>query len=873
MNRGYLPFIALAAYLLLSLGPWLVLQAMRGLVAPPGRDRDDEEERLGRIAAVERAESLAWPPAPRPGPFAEPDRLARQELDRLSSDVEQVGAIWQRLEDAGPPSCHIVDALFFRCWGALAQAIRASRDARQLAQALARAEASVRVLQEQRRVVEEMPQRVRAELNQLRAETNHLTVLLEAEQEAGTRGLEDVGKRLADVRGKVGAALDRLAEADEAALCQVILDVDGARARWQADIAQTHELVIRTGEERTKARQLAERVVSSQGLARERWEALRQRGVTEPAIARALDSLRASADDLSSAVIERSVQAYHRVGDGAEAFELQFEQLMGRMDALLALAETSREALEGAAEAASRVRELCDEVVSSDSRLEPDVGRGLLQQAEEALGEAGQQWRLGTLDGYERARQLAEAASERLLQEEDVVAAMPERVRRLVGLGTWAERVDLGRWRERVDRLAQELGRYTHHWKAGLETQVQSLRACLDQADAELHALPPHVREQRSFRQSELDEVMEGLARFEAAMARAEETLAELFQEAERLGALREELSEALLSLRTKTLPAFESLLDKMLPELRDRAKGHLDGLGEQMAMYADLGIDHDQAVREWLPAVQQELDALWREHEQNVQYYQEALGEAVGKIDRQWARLSRLAPQEPPGPEEDVHLLAEDLDVWRSEGQRNLDSPVALREIIRQGPAFEQRIEAMRAQVAEGRRALTGARRRYQWVIQSLHDLRRDIQKTRDQSQWSHLEWELGEAQRSWEKAIAFERSSQGAETLVEAHNALQQGLSAAQQALQLYRRAERQILSGLRRLDGERRRLEGALGTQEQAAEKLRQQGDMDGATKVYEVIRDVRQLIRTAENAASFEDALRHLRQGENRLASME
>ncbi|MBM3189208.1 MAG: hypothetical protein FJZ90_10865, partial [Chloroflexi bacterium] len=88
------PLVALAdLYLLLSLGPWLLLQyaewRLRKRVASLAQEREHLEEVRGDLQLQEGI----WPRELRPGPYREPDERARGLLAILRDRVESLSAL------------------------------------------------------------------------------------------------------------------------------------------------------------------------------------------------------------------------------------------------------------------------------------------------------------------------------------------------------------------------------------------------------------------------------------------------------------------------------------------------------------------------------------------------------------------------------------------------------------------------------------------------------------------------------------------------------------------------------------------------------------------------------------------------------------
>jgi len=308
-----------------------------------------------------------------------------------------------------------------------------------------------------------------------------------------------------------------------------------------------------------------------------------------------------------------------------------------------------------------------------------------------------------------------------------------------------------------------------------------------------------------------------------------------------------------------------------MLPELKQRLNGLAADLKERAAGASDPGqTDYDEAVGVWLPSFRQQVDELLAEHERSQAHYAGLLRDAIRRIDREWGRLSRLNPFDPPLPEEDVERLAADLDAWRDTAERQANNPVALREILaRHVPALEQRIALAIDQISAGRRDLEGLDRQYRKAAQNAHNLRMTIRDQRADSAFPELSWETEEADRVWEQALEAERNAQTSRTLLQACDHLQRGVNAALQAEQLYARVEHQMQSALRRLNEELRALSSGLDKARRQADDLRARGEEDEAAELERALDGVERGIALAHESGAFEEALRRLRDARTTL----
>ena len=218
-----------------------------------------------------------------------------------------------------------------------------------------------------------------------------------------------------------------------------------------------------------------------------------------------------------------------------------------------------------------------------------------------------------------------------------------------------------------------------------------------------------------------------------------------------------------------------------MLPELQQRYDSLYDALAEQFEALADMGqVDYDRAVNEWLPATLRQIEEVQQACESDLQHYARMRRETVTRIDKAWARLTRLDPVAQPGPDESVESLANDLDIWRNEVERHAENPAALRDLLgRRAGTLEQRIEGIYHQIVEGRRNLDALDKQYRRVLQSGRNLRNRVREMQRDNPWKGIGWDTDPVDAIWERTIALERESQEAPTLMQAGNLLQQAIA----------------------------------------------------------------------------------------------
>ena len=111
--------IALSAYLLLTIGPWVALQVVGWLVQRSRGALADEEPRLQTLREGEQNHSSLWPTTPRAGRYEEPDRKAQENLGILREVLGEADRVLPALSSRQPPGQSLVDALIWRAWGPL----------------------------------------------------------------------------------------------------------------------------------------------------------------------------------------------------------------------------------------------------------------------------------------------------------------------------------------------------------------------------------------------------------------------------------------------------------------------------------------------------------------------------------------------------------------------------------------------------------------------------------------------------------------------------------------------------------------------------------------------------------------------------------
>jgi len=608
-------------------------------------------------------------------------------------------------------------------------------------------------------------------------------------------------------------------------------------------------------------------------LVEERWKGLKLRGATEPSFAGELSQLQSEIARLPKIAKGGTLDAYQRANEQAKTLDKRVRLLMAELDALDRLIAYSKGAVAGNVQALAQAQAACDELVRQDPGLDFDQSHALIEKSAEAYLEVERQRGLGTSESYQTAIALAQTAKQHLAQAQEAIKAFPERAKEIRGLLDELGGKSLSEWRERMNRVGELLRIYTLHWDAGLASDIAEAADKLGQVEIDLQKVPPDVRCQRCLRQSEVDSVINTLSHARTCAEGAQGLIIGLERERERIDSLRENLEHALQEISKRTIPAIREQTKHALPELQERFQTLEESFQSQATILSDPGqANYDEAIDEWLPSIERQLHDLLAEHDNVVEHYRAALKETWRRIERAWGQLSKLEPNQSPGPDEDIDQIVLDLEAWRADAERAGDDPLRLREVVgRRATALEQRIETAHLQIVEGRRALDDLDTQYHKCAQATRDLRSAVREMQSQSQWPRITWPTDQTERAWEEAIRLELESRSAPSLATATDQLQRGVSAMLRAEQLYARIERQMGTALRRLDQEKRSVTTDLERASHQAKELRERGLSAEMVETQECCTRAEQILKMAEAATTFEDALWHLRDASRTLNS--
>ncbi|OGO04064.1 MAG: hypothetical protein A2Y73_08650 [Chloroflexi bacterium RBG_13_56_8] len=859
-------------YLLISLGPWIALQFVEWLLHRPQNLLASARERLQTLHETERMQRALWPEEPRPGRYHDPDRVAQEQLAALHETIAQARKLEPTLSEYFPLALNLLDILCLRSWRPLRQALAAYRDSRALQVLLDAVDDNLSVLKEQQRIGQDIPSQARAHLNETRAEVARLTAILETEQQAGTAGLEQMREQLEATNAEAEAALAALSQAQPSETPLVVYEIDQFFELAKPSIEEMDRYLTQVIAERSRAQNLVARIESSLKLAEERWGGLKSRGAKEPTLENELPALWSSVAGPMSLVKERTLAAYQRILEEAASIQTRIERFMNQLDALEEAMTRSKEAVTGDVQLLGQAQAIYDDLAAQTPTLEANQSRDLIEKAAESYAEAERQRAQGTLESYHTAIIAAETAMKLLSEAQEGLAALPEMASEARQLLDALSANTLDDWRNRTFRVREQLQVYSQHWNAGLAKSAEETTSQLDQVEKNLEQLAPDIHYQRRFLQSELPKALEILSRARDSGEQAEAMIAALENEVERLNRARHDLEDALQELGSEDLPETRRLSQYMLPELKDRLDALEAHLQQQSTALQDPSqVNYDEALGEWLPRIRQELKELRLEHANSLRRYGLALEDAIRRIDRQWTRLERLGPEDPPIAEQDIEQLEADVTAWKEEAERATESPLLLRDLLgRRVAALEERIEAIQSQIKEGRDQLESLAREYRQHAQATHALRDKIRQMLSESEWDHIDWSIEESERAWEDAVKQERASHSAQDLASASDQLQRAVNAAERAEQLHSRTEHQVSSALTRLDEELYEVVSALERCERRADQLGERGMPEEAIKIEALCRRAERNVEMAKSATTFEDALAYLRESKEILS---
>ncbi len=863
--------VVLALHLLVSMTPWIVLQIVVWRIRRKLPYLSEETRRLERLMTVEGEHAERWPQRPRPGRFEQVDRLALEQLMRMRIIISQANDLWPAVAGYVPASLNPLQVLALGAWRPLVEALRTWRDKRRLNNLLDEGDGAIDVLLEQWTEAQSIPGRIQAELSDARAEARRLQALWEGESEEGTQGIQALGDALALLDRALDEALDGMRAAAGDQVAATALRSEEQLAQATETLRSLERELDQVIEGRRRAQQGLEQADAERRALEERWQALQERGARDPAAARQLRELAALADGLAETARAATPEAHRQVLADVDAFLAQRKTLGEQLDALEQLMDRSGEALAGDLRVLAAAQQECETLRAAGAYV-PDVSEGLVAQAQEIYAQAEEQHAAGTLHGYQTALSLAEQAEGAIREAAEGAEAAGRDLAQIQADRQQATPEIRQALEERARDGSQALRSYVRHWDDSCEARLERIAKLLEQAQQAWETMPAGLLGEGVPRQSELPLALEAVQATTAATRRARQLVEELEGRLARVSAQRATLEAGLAELDGDLCPRLAEAHAAMLPELRDRYEAWLARYEARRPEFEDPAqIDYEEAADHWLPETRGEAAEILATHGEDVSRYARLLQEATRRLDREWQRLQRLEPMQLPLPEEDMERLSADYDAWQAEAEASANDPAAMSELVgRRLAGLERRMEAARRQINEGRQALTTSDRQFEQQMQAVQKSRAAIRALVQESQWRQIDWALADGEPLMQRAATYAQASREAELLDEAVNQMRRAVNTAQEALQAYEGMEQQLRSAQDGLNREFRAATADLDRAQRQAGQLRAQGPSQALTALEERCAAATSLISMAQNATTFDDALRHLRDARERLA---
>lgn len=863
--------VALALHLLASMTPWIALQIAAWRIQGRGPFLANQTLQFEQILAAEREHSERWPARPRAGRYRDVDSVAIEQLMRIRVIISQVNDLWPAVAGFTPPAPAPLRVLAMGAWRPLRDTLGVWRVKRRLNALLDEGRQAMYGLTHQWAEAQSIPGRIQAELADVRAEAQRLRAMWQTQVDEGALGLDSIGQGVASLDRSLGEGLDAMRQAEPEKLAAAALQCEGRLAK-AVELARALERDLqRAIEVRRRALEGVERMDAGVRALQERWRGLEARGAREPAVAQRVRDLALVASELAGIAKSATTQAYEETLAGLDDYQALERSLSDQFEALEGLMRSSQEALVSSAATAAEAQRACD-ALREDGGLELDLCDALLVQTNEIRSQAKGQLALGTWYGYQTSLSLAEQARQKAKETADLSEATSmelAQVRTDRPLATPQVRDSL---RERAHSADTALRYYARHWDDARQAEFERIYTMLTQADAAWELLPAALQRGEMPRQSELRAAAEALKQTTAATRRAHQLVEAQEGTLTRLNSQRRMLDEGLTEVDRDLLPTLEGVRDAMLPELLERYEAWS---ARYLARLPELKnaaqVNYDEVADRWLPETLAQARNILATHGEDVARYRRLAQEARKRIEREWQRLQKLDPMQRPLPEENLEQLTSDHEAWQAEIAAEIESPAALSELAgRRLAALERRIEAARRQITEGRQTLASLDRQYGQQLQSMQKSRAVMRALVQDSQWRQIEWDLADGEEQVERAAIYQEASREAESLDEAINQMRRAVNTAQEAQQIYHGVEQQLTSAQDRLNREFRAANADLDRAQRRAGQLRSQGQSDALRALEARCAAATSLIGMAQNAATFENALRHLREAQEELA---
>lgn len=864
--------VAVAVYLLVTMTPWILYQIVvwrlrrrRPLLAA-------ETQQLERLKEAKAKHAERWPERPRPGRYEPVDRVALDHLVRLRIIISQADDLWPAVASFEPEQPSPLQVLLLGAWRPLAMALRTWRDKRRLNGLLDEGEQTVAVLDEQWTEAQAIPGRIQTELSELRAEVGRLQAQWQAEVDAGMQGLDALGSGLALVDESLGDAFQAMGEAPADEVAAKALE---AAERLDQAIETTRALeseLTLAIETRLRALESLERAEAGLRLIEERWADMQTRGANDPAMAQEIQGLAVVRDELASMAEQATPEAYAELLARINSYQTRERFLGEQLDALDGLMQRTQEALAGDVGALAAALEACEAARASD-RLELDICDAQIAQAQEIYAQAEEQQSLGTWHGYQTALSLAEQARQTVAEATSLAEKTGQDLAEIEAERQQVTPEIRAALCDRADKAGVSLQYYVHHWNDERQSEWKRANALLEQADRAWQSLPAALLEEATLKQSDLPELSETLRRIKGAVRRAHQLVEQLEGYHARVSSQRRTLEEGLGELEGELNAELGAAQDSMLPEVREQYDAWRKSYKARQAALRDPGqINYDEVADQWLPKTLAEGREILGAYREDVSRYRRLSQETLRRVDKEWQRLNKLDPMKHPRPqEEDLERLITDYAAWQDAIETHEENPALLSDLVsRHATKLEKRIDAVRREILEGRQTLASLDRQYEQQLQAMQKSRNTIRTMLQDSQWREIEWDLADGESLVERSVTYQESSRQADLLDDAANQMRRAVRLVEEAVQIYQGMEQQLRSAQDKLNREFRAASADLDRAQRRAGELRQQGASEALRGLEERCASAMGLISLAQSAATFDDALRHLREAQEDLA---
>jgi chromosome segregation ATPase len=637
-------------------------------------------------------------------------------------------------------------------------------------------------------------------------------------------------------------------------------------------ILQAEQALSAIRDNRVQAREAQERVRAGLGGVDARWEGLQGIGARDPSVAARVAELRQQETALKATLAEATPAAYEQAVADAQKLDALGTTLTGELAALDDTIGKSTASESEALALLERAKAALAQAISAMPDVALDESSRVIAEAQDVISQSGNLLAQGTWHGYQTAASLLEQGKSMLetaLAGMESTGASVEALNVLRGQGSDEARRVL---RERASALAQSWSVYGRHWHPLRQQAYATALQTLDAADAAWSALPEDYVGAGALDQTRLAGVQAGMHTVTARLQESRQGIEALEAELVHVESLRQELEAGLATLDGTTVPALAARRETMLPELLERYETWLgDYQVQRLALTDPARIDYERAVGQWLPTVTGGAQGILTAYDGDLAHYSKLLADARKRLEKSWQRLDRMDPTSKPLPQEDVTALTEGYGTWMATGEAETANPAVLSTLVtREAGDLERRIEAARRQISEGRQSLNGLERQFEQVGQSLQKTRSTLRSLEQDSQWHQITWVLGSGEEAWERALAAQTSASETESLEMAINEMRRAVNLGQEAQQVFTGTEQQLRSAMDRLNREFRAATADLDRAQRRAAQLRQRGPSEELDALDESIASAMSLVSMAQNAGTFDDALRHLRESQEVLA---